>query len=101
MNVPNIIANFLLFQTNFKRDVWALGCILYSLIYGYTPYGKLTKDEKKRAVRSPEEYLKFPEREDVPVCLMTSLRACLRINPDERPSISELIDILYSKHEKY
>jgi serine/threonine-protein kinase TTK/MPS1 len=71
--------------------VWSLGCILYAMVYGKTPfehYGHLLG--RLRAIADPSVQIAFPAIPDA--SLLDVLRACLRRDPHERPTIPELLD---------
>lgn len=84
-------------ETSFKvgrySDIWSLGCILYLLIYGYTPFHHLHGAvQKMLAIVNPNHQIPFPH---VPVELSLALdvlQLCLRRNPKERPTIKDLLE---------
>ncbi|XP_061176779.1 dual specificity protein kinase Ttk-like [Saccostrea echinata] len=81
------------FKINVKSDVWSLGCILYCMVYGHTPFQKVVRQiAKLHAIINPEYEIKFPEIQDKK--LMDVMKKCLNRDPKERPSIEELL-----KHE--
>jgi len=48
-----------------KSDVWSLGCILYNMVYGYTPFQRIVKQfAKLQAIINPNYIIQFPEIED-------------------------------------
>lgn len=72
-----------------KVDVWALGCILYTLIYWKHPF----QDEGKLGIVNanppyPSLGPKFPPE------LLKVLKVCLTNDPDKRPSSSQVVDMV-------
>nr|XP_055067999.1 dual specificity protein kinase Ttk isoform X2 [Misgurnus anguillicaudatus] len=77
-----------------KGDVWSLGCILYCMTYGKTPFQNITNQISKiHAIIDPSHEIEFP---DIPEKdLLDVLKRCLVRNPRERISIAELLDHPY------
>lgn len=77
-----------------KSDVWSLGCILYNLVYGRTPFQHISNPlQKLSAISDPNTKINFPEIENK--LLLEVLQLCLQFDQRKRPSISELLEHPY------
>ncbi|KAI3361417.1 hypothetical protein L3Q82_013588 [Scortum barcoo] len=77
-----------------KGDVWSLGCILYCMTYGKTPFQSITNQiAKLHAIIDPSHKIQFPDILEKD--LLDVLKRCLVRNPRERISIAELLEHPY------
>jgi serine/threonine-protein kinase TTK/MPS1 len=78
------------FKLSRSADIWSLGCILFQIIYGQTPFFHLTIGKKIQAITSKHSYLSFLPL-DIPH-VIDVLKNCLKKDPESRPSIPELLN---------
>jgi serine/threonine-protein kinase TTK/MPS1 len=90
-------------QLRMASDVWSLGCMLYQMVYGYTPFRESRMDTVVQKLRKKEP-IAFPAihpvlpRVTIPESVISILRKCLTYDYTQRPTIGELLSdpILYS-----
>ncbi|XP_066892971.1 cyclin-G-associated kinase isoform X2 [Kogia breviceps] len=85
---PEIVDLYSNFPIGEKQDIWALGCILYLLCFGQHPFedgAKLRIVNGKYAI--PADDTRYSVFHGL-------IRAMLRVNPEERLSITELVSQL-------
>uniref|UniRef100_A0AAQ5ZLJ5 Cyclin-G-associated kinase n=1 Tax=Amphiprion ocellaris TaxID=80972 RepID=A0AAQ5ZLJ5_AMPOC len=85
---PEMIDLYSNFPINEKQDIWALGCILYLLCFKQHPFedgAKLQIVNGKYAI--PQNDVKYTVYHEL-------IRSMLKVNPEERLSITELVNQL-------
>uniref|UniRef100_A0A8C5HYN5 Cyclin-G-associated kinase n=1 Tax=Gouania willdenowi TaxID=441366 RepID=A0A8C5HYN5_GOUWI len=85
---PEMIDLYSNFPINEKQDIWALGCILYLLCFKQHPFEEGAKLQIVNGKYSiPQNDVKYTVYHDL-ICSM------LKVNPEERLSITELVNQL-------
>ena len=83
---------------NQKADVWALGCVLYEMctlkraFYGFSVKDLLIQIQYRTPPRLPSSY--SPE-------LRALLSHMLRKNPDERPTVNQILTLPFMRFKAY
>lgn len=77
-------------------DVWSLGCILYQMVYGLPPFGKIANQMSRcQAIINWAYTINFPDKTEdgsrVPPSLIRTMRRCLNREQKERPTCDELL----------
>ncbi|KAH3661630.1 hypothetical protein OGAPHI_006480 [Ogataea philodendri] len=75
-----------------KIDIWSLGCTLYALLYGYSPFEReeLVNGANITLAISSGNY-SFPSSPDYSEALKDLIKYCLVLDPHERPSIEDVL----------
>ncbi|XP_047447535.1 cyclin-G-associated kinase isoform X1 [Mugil cephalus] len=85
---PEMIDLYSNFPINEKQDIWALGCILYLLCFKQHPFEEGAKLQIVNGKYSiPQNDIKYTVYHDL-------IRSMLKVNPEERLSITELVNQL-------
>ena len=87
-----------------KCDIWALGIILYQIIYHCIPFASVPggKLAKIKAMGSLDHPVEFPEVDNLDPELLDTMKRCLDKNPEHRATVEELLNHPYlrPKHGK-
>ncbi|XP_016051333.1 PREDICTED: cyclin-G-associated kinase isoform X3 [Miniopterus natalensis] len=85
---PEIVDLYSNFPIGEKQDIWALGCILYLLCFGQHPF------EDGAKLRIVNGKYSIPADDNRYSVFHGLIRATLKVNPEERLSITELVNQL-------
>jgi cyclin G-associated kinase len=77
-----------------KADIWALGCLLYKLCYREHPF----EDSAKLRILSAN--YKLPSDDTTHLMFHSIIRACLQVNPADRPTVDSIVAQLYAMADK-
>ncbi|GES92648.1 Pkinase-domain-containing protein [Rhizophagus clarus] len=87
-------------------DVWSLGCILYQMVYGHTPFSHLNMSKKYKAILDENYIISFPvttnnQSDDVvDENLIRIMKGCLERNQKARLTIPQLLTDPFLKHSQ-
>jgi serine/threonine-protein kinase TTK/MPS1 len=70
-------------------DIWSLGCILYQMVYGRTPFAHLPFIQKMHAIIDGGHAIEFPPLGNAP--LVDAMRRCLDRDPRTRITLPQLL----------
>lgn len=76
-----------------KVDVWSLGCTLFALLYGYSPFEPPTENALVRdsiALAVIQGTFKFPQSNYLDWGAKEVVKQCLIVDPEARPSVREI-----------
>lgn len=84
-----------------KCDIWALGIILYQIVYGCVPFasvpgGRLAKIKAMGSLYHPVE---FEDVDNLDIELLDTMKRCLDKDPDSRATVEELLNHPYLRPE--
>jgi serine/threonine-protein kinase TTK/MPS1 len=80
-------------KQGFPSDIWALGCILYLMVYGHTPFSHINMPQKIYYIMDSKYIIRFDKEVgnvSVPEQTISTLKSCLQREKYLRPTIEQL-----------
>ena len=71
-------------------DIWSLGCIIYQMAFGRTPFAHLPFIQKMHAITNDRHQIEFPPMRNA--ALLNVIQRCLDRNPRTRITMEELLN---------
>lgn len=85
-------------KTSRAADIWALGIILYQLVYSHTPWSGANKNVRVNLITSPDTKIEFPSiptrlepSNSDEALLLDRLKGCLRYDKEDRYTMKDLL----------
>ncbi|KAF5153299.1 Protein kinase domain protein [Theileria parva strain Muguga] len=77
-----------------KIDIWAVGCILYEMLFNSRPFGKFCNKSSlsDRLYKEAKSGVKFPQTYKVSEDCKKLIQSFLAVEPNDRPSIEEALN---------
>jgi len=76
----------------FKTDIWSMGVVLYSLLFGKFPFDSVSEKALKSRILIHDP--SYSSENDYPDALIVILKRLLNKNPERRPDVKELLEQL-------
>jgi hypothetical protein len=80
-----------------KSDVWMFACTLFEMLAGVEPHVDRAHDKLNLALAIRDTGLHPEIPSNAPDVIAEVMKACYRMNPDERPSFKKILQVLKKK----
>ena len=80
---PEMIDRYMKYKVDTKADVWMLGCVIFSLCFGYHPF----QDAQKIGILNAQYFMPNDEYDRISQKLRDLCCVILVPNPADRPNI--------------
>lgn len=87
---PEMIDEYMKYKVDTQADVWMLGCVLFSMCFGYHPF----QDSQMIGILNAQYFMPANEYDRIPEKLRDLCRVILVPNPADRPTIPQLLNML-------
>mmetsp|Transcript_29176 Transcript_29176/g.43968 ORF Transcript_29176/g.43968 Transcript_29176/m.43968 type:complete len:171 (+) Transcript_29176:435-947(+) len=87
---PEMIDRYLKYKVDTQADVWMLGCLTFTLCFAMHPF----QDAQKIAILNTQYFIPDDSHDRISVKMRNLISNMLVPDPQERPTISQLLDIL-------
>lgn len=76
-----------------KVDIWSLGCTLYALLYGFSPFEReeMSNGANMSLAISSGKY-SFPDSPIYSTSIKNLIKFCIEVDPSKRPSIEDVLN---------
>lgn len=87
---PEMIDQYQKYTVNTKVDIWMLGCVLYTLCFAKHPF----QEAQKLAIVNGHYYMPDEDEKRIGQKLRDLIRLMLTPNPNQRPDIDKILEIV-------
>lgn len=77
-----------------KVDIWSLGCTIYAMLYGHSPFETLQTEQGSIALAVLNRQFTFPDADTYSAALRNIIDSCLQSGPLDRPSARKVHEML-------
>ena len=98
---PEVVMNSGVGAYTAAVDIWSLGCILYQMAYGHTPFSKINGlVQKLHAITDPNHTIEFPPLPVKNDHLIDLMKRCLERRVENRIEVPDILRHPYLRPEE-